>query len=92
MKILDSKMLDYALDFILKRIEQNMKTYTIVFPPPQSNNYRYGIYPNYEWTPSFWTGMYSRPTGSKPESVLWGDYFFFEALMRIKKPDICLYW
>lgn len=57
MKILDSQKLDYALDFILKRIEQNMKTYSIVFPPPQSNNYRYGIYPNYEWTPSFWTGM-----------------------------------
>ncbi|MBO7288735.1 MAG: glycoside hydrolase family 88 protein, partial [Clostridia bacterium] len=37
-------------------------------------------------------GMYSRPDGNKPESVLWGDYFFFEALMRIKKPDIKLYW
>ena len=30
--------------------------------------------------------------GNKPESVLWGDYFFFEALMRIKKPEIKLYW
>ncbi len=37
-------------------------------------------------------GMYSRPAGSNPESTLWGDYFFFEALMRIKKPDIKLYW
>ena len=37
-------------------------------------------------------GMYSRPDGSNPESNLWGDYFFFEALMRIKKPDIKLYW
>ena len=37
-------------------------------------------------------GMYNRPEGGKPESVLWGDYFFFEALMRIKKPDIKLYW
>ena len=39
MNIIDFKKLDYALDFILKRIEQNMKTYSIIFPPPQSNNY-----------------------------------------------------
>ena len=57
MKIIEPKKLDYALDFILKRIEQNMKTYSIIFPPPQSSNYRYGVYPNYEWTPGFWTGM-----------------------------------
>ena len=37
-------------------------------------------------------GMYNRPAGHNPESVIWGDYFFFEALMRIKKPDIKLYW
>ena len=57
MNIIDSKKLNYALDFILKRIEQNMKIYSFVFPPPQSNNYHYDVYPNYDWTPSFWTGM-----------------------------------
>ena len=57
MNIIEPKKLDYALDFIIKRIEQNMKKYSIIFPPPQSDNYRYGIYPNYEWTPGFWTGI-----------------------------------
>lgn len=57
MNIVKQDKLDYALDFILKRVEQNTKIYSIIFPPPQSYNYRYGIYPNYEWTPSFWTGM-----------------------------------
>lgn len=37
-------------------------------------------------------GMYNRNRGCSPESNLWGDYFFFEAIMRIKKPDIKLYW
>lgn len=57
MNILDTKKLNNALDFILKRVEESMKTYTIIFPTSQSYNYRYDVYPNYEWTPSFWTGQ-----------------------------------
>ncbi|MBQ6894561.1 MAG: glycoside hydrolase family 88 protein [Clostridia bacterium] len=57
MNIIDPKKLDYALDFILNRVEQNMKTFSVIFPTPQSCNYYYGVYPNYEWTPGFWTGM-----------------------------------
>ena len=32
MNIIDPKKLDYALDFIIKRVEENMKHYSIIFP------------------------------------------------------------
>jgi len=37
-------------------------------------------------------GMYSKPHGDKPECNIWGDYFYMEALMRMKKPDWKMYW
>lgn len=37
-------------------------------------------------------GMYSRPDGHNPECNIWGDYFYFEALMRLKKPEWKMYW
>ena len=37
-------------------------------------------------------GMYSRPNGDQPECNIWGDYYFFEALMRLKNPDWKMYW
>lgn len=37
-------------------------------------------------------GMYSRPDGHKPECNIWGDYFYFEALMRLKNPEWKMYW
>ncbi|WP_226392114.1 glycoside hydrolase family 88 protein [Ructibacterium gallinarum] len=37
-------------------------------------------------------GMYSRPNGHEPECNIWGDYFFMEALMRLKNPDWKMYW
>lgn len=36
--------------------------------------------------------MYSKPKGSKSECNVWGDYFFLEALMRIKNPNWKMYW
>lgn len=58
MNIIDQQKLDKALDFVLQRIERGINTYrSYVFPSPQSHNYRYPIYPNFEWTPGFWTGM-----------------------------------
>ncbi len=57
MNILEQKKLDKALDFIVKRVDDNLKLFSIIFPTSDSCNYRYGVYPNYEWTPGFWTGM-----------------------------------
>jgi len=57
MNILDSKKLDYAIDFILKRIDENIVTFEGEFPNSDSRNYVYTGHINYEWTPGFWTGM-----------------------------------
>lgn len=37
-------------------------------------------------------GMYSLPHGDKPECTIWGDYFYMEALTRMKKTDWKMYW
>ncbi len=37
-------------------------------------------------------GMYNWNNGDKPECNIWGDYFFLEALMRVKNPDWKMYW
>lgn len=37
-------------------------------------------------------GMYNRNGGDNPECNIWGDYFYLEALMRMKNPDWKLYW
>jgi len=55
--LISEKKLEQALDFILQRMESNIKYYKGIFPSSQSRNYRYPIYPNYEWTPGFWSGM-----------------------------------
>ena len=57
MNILETKKLDYAIDFILKRIDDNLEEFTDKFPSPDSRNYVYKPSPNYEWTHGFWTGM-----------------------------------
>jgi len=37
-------------------------------------------------------GMYNWNNGDKPECTAWGDYYFLEALMRVKNPDWKMYW
>lgn len=37
-------------------------------------------------------GMYSRKHGHEPECTSWGDYFYLEALMRMKNRDWKMYW
>ena len=37
-------------------------------------------------------GMYSRKHGHKSEVQSWGDYFYLEALMRMKKAIGKIYW
>jgi unsaturated chondroitin disaccharide hydrolase len=36
--------------------------------------------------------MYSKPGGHNPECNIWGDYYFMEALARMKNPDWKMYW
>lgn len=36
--------------------------------------------------------MYNRNGGDEPECNIWGDYFYVEALMRLKNPDWKMYW
>ena len=57
MTILEEQKLDRAIAFVLKRIDENLEKFTEKFPSPDSRNYVYREFPNYEWTPGFWTGM-----------------------------------
>lgn len=46
-----------AMSFCCDRIEQNLKTFTHIFPGPASVNNVYQVNENIGWTPGFWTGM-----------------------------------
>lgn len=46
-----------AIQFILKRIDDNLETFTYKFPASASVNNVYPAIENTEWTSSFWTGM-----------------------------------
>lgn len=46
-----------ALDFIVKKIDENLETYTHKFPSACTTNQRYRIKDNDDWTNGFWTGM-----------------------------------
>ena len=46
-----------AIEFILKKIDQNLDTFTYQFPAPASINNIYPPMENIDWTSSFWTGM-----------------------------------
>lgn len=37
-------------------------------------------------------GMYSRKHGHEPECTSWGDYFYIEALMRMKNTETIIFW
>lgn len=37
-------------------------------------------------------GMYNRNEGHQPESTIFGDYYYMEALIRIVRPDWKTYW
>lgn len=46
-----------AVEFVLKKIDQNMETFAVQFPSPASAGNVYKAIGNTEWTSSFWTGM-----------------------------------
>jgi unsaturated chondroitin disaccharide hydrolase len=46
-----------AINFVLKKIDENLDTFTNMFPAPASKNGIYEAIPNNYWTSSFWTGM-----------------------------------
>ncbi|WNR42851.1 glycoside hydrolase family 88 protein [Paenibacillus roseipurpureus] len=46
-----------ALAYILKKVDQNLETFTYKYPAPASVNNVYPAIDNVEWTSSFWTGM-----------------------------------
>lgn len=37
-------------------------------------------------------GLYNRPNSKAPEGTVFGDYFYLEALAKLIKPDIKLFW
>ncbi|ANE45681.1 glucuronyl hydrolase [Paenibacillus swuensis] len=48
---------DDAISYILKKIDENLETFTHQYPAPASVNNVYPAIDNVEWTSSFWTGM-----------------------------------
>lgn len=46
-----------AINFVLKKIDENLEAFTYKFPDSASVNNIYEATDNVEWTPCFWTGM-----------------------------------
>ncbi len=54
---ISSKFCEEAIKFILKKIDENLDTFTYKFPAPASVNNVYPAIDNTDWTSCFWTGM-----------------------------------
>ncbi len=54
---LDSNWLDQELQFVLKKIDENLETFREKVPPASSKNLMYIPEGNTDWTASFWIGM-----------------------------------
>lgn len=46
-----------ATAFVRRRIDENLDRYADAFPTNASEDLRYGVTDEEDWTPSFWTGM-----------------------------------
>lgn len=46
-----------AINYVLKKIDENLEVFSHKFPAPSSEGNVYAATENYEWTPGFWTGM-----------------------------------
>ena len=46
-----------AIQYVLKKIDENLEPFTHKFPAPASQNNLYPAIENTDWTASFWTGM-----------------------------------
>lgn len=63
-----------------KKIMASLTEYYTTFDMPQAN----GLLLH---------GVYSKPGGSGVDEMqAWGDYYYMEALMRLKRPDWNIYW
>lgn len=54
---LTKEFCEEAIAYILKKIDENLETFTYKYPAPASINNVYPAIDNIEWTSSFWTGM-----------------------------------
>ncbi|WP_028611559.1 glycoside hydrolase family 88 protein [Paenibacillus harenae] len=55
--VLTREFCEEAIVFILKKVDENLETFTYKYPAPASENNIYPAIDNIEWTSSFWTGM-----------------------------------
>src|SRR3569833_3679048 len=55
--LIDRVYCQRAIDFVLTRIDQNLKAFSGKFPAPVSTRNVYKTIPNNEWTTGFWTGL-----------------------------------
>lgn len=46
-----------AINFVIKKIDENIEKFTYKFPAPASKNNVYEAIDNVDWTSCFWTGM-----------------------------------
>lgn len=56
-QLVTKRWVEQELEFVLARIDENMKEFSDAFPSPSSENLMYEAWENVEWTPGFWTGM-----------------------------------
>lgn len=56
-RLLNKEDVTDALDFIVKKIDENLETYSYKFPSACTTEQRYRIKDNDDWTNGFWTGM-----------------------------------
>lgn len=56
-KLLNKEEISNALDFVIKKIDENLNLYTENFPSACTTNNVYRTKGNDDWTNGFWTGM-----------------------------------
>lgn len=54
---LSQKQVENAITYVLKKIDENLSTFTHKFPSSSSKHLYYQPIENIDWTGSFWTGM-----------------------------------
>lgn len=54
---LSQKQVEEAIRYVLKKIDENLSTFTHKFPSSSSEHLNYRAIENIDWTGSFWTGM-----------------------------------
>lgn len=55
--VLNKSKIENAINYILKKVDENIKIFSDKFPSPASIKNTYQSIDNIEWTSSFWTGI-----------------------------------